>query len=65
MVCARPLTITEYSRDAARDSVVLQENEEGELVEFKPPSEDGDLNQQQWESSGLVLSMWFIEAVLL
>jgi len=51
MVCARPLTITEYSRDAARDSVVLQENEEGELVEFKLTSEDGDLNQQQWESS--------------
>ena len=59
MVCARPLIITESSRDAARDSVVLQENEEGELIEFKPPSEDGDLKQQQWESSGFVLSMLF------
>ena len=52
MVCARPLTIAEASRDTTRDSVVLQENEEGEFVELKPPSEADESNQQQWESSG-------------
>jgi len=51
MVCARPLTIAEASRDTTRDSVVLQENEEGEFVELKPPSEADESNQQQWESS--------------